>query len=168
VAKYNWDKIRDSFEIEGLSYAKLTKKFGVAKATISERVKKEGWVKGRAEHIISSKVLNIKEKNEIERQAEQEFSGRSGAISKEVDRRLRLEGLFTDSLEYNQKLANKTLKKLAENAELQDLNIHSQITNRNKDGIIGKMPQTQVNIQNTVATDADRVVAKLRNKHGAR
>jgi len=155
VAKYDWVKIRDAFEIEGLSYAKITKKFGVAKATISEKVKKEGWIKGKAEHIISSKVLNIKEKNEIEQRTEQEFGGRSDAINKEVENRLRLEGLFTNSLEYNQKLANKTLKKLAENAELQDLNLHSQITNRNKDGIIGKMPQTQVNIQNTVATDAD-------------
>jgi len=153
MVKYNWAKIRDAYEIEGLAYSKITERFGVAKATISEKVKKGGWIKGRAEPIISSKMQNIKEKKEIEQRAEQVFGNRSIMVNKEVDRRIRIEELCNAGIEYNQALANRVLKQKGKDAELQEINLHSQITTRNKDGVLGKMPTTQVNIQNVNAVD---------------
>ncbi|MDX8383060.1 MAG: hypothetical protein R8M45_03195 [Ghiorsea sp.] len=44
-------------------------------------------------------------------------------------------------------------------------NIHSQSTARNRETVLGKMPQTQVNIQNNVSAGADDVVDQLLAKH---
>jgi len=158
VAKYNWAKIRDAYEIEGLVYAKITERFGVAKATISEKVRKEGWVKGKAEPIIRAKMLNLKEKKEIEQKTEQEFGGRSVLVDNEINRRLRLEELFDTDAEHNQNGVTKKLKEMekANKVELGHYDIHARVTAKNKETLLGKTPTTQVNIQNNqnLSTDA--------------
>ncbi|MDX8384222.1 MAG: hypothetical protein R8M45_09080 [Ghiorsea sp.] len=108
---------------------------------------------------------NIKAVDETNKKSELLFGKRSLLIDKEAERRLELEGMFADSIKFNQSLANQQLKIMGNGAELQHINLHSQITNRNKDGALGKMPQTQVNIQNNTANDADNVIEVLLDKH---
>jgi len=148
LSKEQWSKVRIDFEVRGMTLSELSAKHHADRGNISKRAKKECWEREKVQHIIDKKTNAHKALEE----ANQEITTLSTTgvveIDKEVDRRLRLEGLFTDSLEYNQNLANQILKAKDASAELQDLNIHSQITNRNKDGVLGKMPQTQVNIQN--------------------
>jgi len=169
MAKYNWAKIRDDYEIHGLSYSGLREKYGCGRATISERAKKDGWDREKTEQAIAAKARAQRDLIEITEQNRTDFGERSVLVDREAERRLRLEGIFMDSLEYNQALANQIIKrkKHAGDVELQDVQVHSQITNRNKDGVMGK-PQTQVNIQNNVGTDADSVIERLRSKHEAR
>jgi len=165
LSNAQWADIRKQYEVDKVSTVQLAKSFGVADTTIQRRLKRERWCREKTQDAIEKKVSAIKALAD----ATQDNAGITQAINIEADRRLRLEGLFADSLEYNQKLANKTLKNLADGAELQDLNIHSQITNRNKDGIMGKMPQTQVNIQNNQSVSTDSMSeAQLREELKAR
>ncbi|MDQ6988469.1 MAG: hypothetical protein Q9M19_01205 [Mariprofundaceae bacterium] len=165
MAKYNWAAIRDDYEIHGLSYSQLTDKHGVGRGNISTRAKKEGWNKEEIEQVISDKVNGNIAMANLDKKIEQQYGTRSILIDKEVESRLELEGMYADSLKLNQSLANENLKGLGNGAELQHINLHSQITNRNKDGALGKMPTTQVNIQNNVSNGADDVVEQLLAKH---
>ena len=52
---------------------------------------------------------------------------------------------FTKSILRNQSIANK---KINENSDLGDLETHSRLTNRNKDGVLGKEPSSVINNAN--------------------
>jgi len=143
LSKVEWKAIREAYEIDIRSTVSLAKEYGVADTTIQRRIKKEAWNRAKTQDVIAKKVSVAKACQELT----QDNAGIMQAVDEEVQRRLRLEGVFLDSLELNQMLANKQLQKMGESAELQHINIHSQITNRNKDGVVGKMPTTQVNIQ---------------------
>jgi len=165
LSKEQWEALRVDYEVKGMTLSELSSKYGADRGNISKRSKKYNWQREKVQQIIGDKISAAKALGDIAERTTTLDSNVVIAIEKEVDRRMRLEGLFTDSIEYNQNLANQILKAKDASAELQDLNIHSQITNRNKDGIMGKMPQTQVNIQNNVSTDADSVVKRLKEKH---
>lgn len=156
-----WQSVREAYEVGCKSSTKLSKEYGVAESTICRRMKKDGWNRGKTQDVIEQKVNATKAFAELT----QENASITQAVNREAERRLRLEGVFIDSIEYNQDLANKVLKKMDLTAELNHINLHSQITTRNKDGVLGKMPQTQVNIQTNVSTDADSVISNLRKKH---
>jgi len=53
---------------------------------------------------------------------------------------------FSDSALRNQDFANK---KISEESELYDLKLHSEITAKNKQTVLGKDVDTQININNT-------------------
>jgi len=158
-----WQAIRTEYEVDCISSTKLSNKYGVAESTICRRMKKEGWDRNKTQDAIEKKVSSIKALAEI---TQVNASG-TQAILQEAERRLRLEGFFMDALEYNQTVANNTLKRNIDDgsAELTHINLHSQITNRNKDGVMGK-PQTQVNIQNNVAVNRESIMEDLMQEYG--
>ena len=167
MAKYNWAIIRDDYEIHGMSYSQLQNKYGASRGLISGRAKKDGWNKQKTEQAISNAVNAHKALAEITEQNRTEFKERSVLVDKEVEDRLRREGVHLNALEYCTALASKIIREKVKDgtAELHDTNIFSQVVNRNKDGIMGKMPQTQVNIQNNVGSDADAIIDALMVKH---
>jgi len=148
LTKDAWAKLRQDYEVTGMSLGELSKKYEADRGNISKRAKKEGWEKEKVQQIIEKKVSINKELQNISAEITTLSTTGVVEIEREVDRRLRLEGIFNSSLELNQKLADQQLEALGNAAELRDINLHSQIFNRNKDGFIGKMPTTQVNIQN--------------------
>jgi len=160
-----WRTIRKAYEVDLMSSTKLSKQYGVAESTICRRMHKEGWNREKMQDAIEKRVSSIKVLAEIT----QDNASQTQVICNEADRRLRLEGIFMDSLEYNQALANSIIKRKKKDgtAELNDVQAHSQITNRNKDGVLGKMPSTVVNIQNNNGTDVDAVLERLRNRHAS-
>jgi len=165
VAKYNWGNIRDDYEMHGLSYSQLSAKYGCSRGLISGRAKKDAWDKQKVEQAIDKKAGAVRVLAEITEQNRTDFGNRSVLIDKEAERRLEAEGFYNDAIKYNQALANRVLKEKGTKADLQEINMHSQLTNRNKEGVLGKMPTTQVNIQNNVSTDADSVIERLKARH---
>jgi len=167
MAKYDWSKIRDDYEIKGMSYSQLSEKYGCSRGLISGRSKKYAWDKQKVEQAISNKVNAIKRLDEITEQNRTALGERSILVDAEVAERLRLEKLFATDAEYNQSAATEKLKAMeaSREAELAHYDIHSRITAKNKETLLGKTPQTQVNIQNNVGSDADAIVERLRNKH---
>lgn len=161
LTAHQWQTIREDYEVRCKSTIALAKEYGVADTTIQRRLKKDNWSREKTQYAIDAQVKATKAFTELT----QENAGVAQVASAEVTERLELEGYFTNSIKLNQSMANKKLKAAGANAELADLDIHSRLTNRNKDGLLGKTPQTQVNIQNNVGSDADAIVERLRNKH---
>jgi len=139
MARYNWDAIRTDHEIHGMSYSQLMDKYGVSKGALSKQANKEGWAKAKGEPIIRRHVNAIKELKESSDESEQLKGSQKLAVHLEVDRRLRLEGIFMSAIEYNQRKATSLIMHKGDNVELHELNMHSQITIRNKDGVFGKV-----------------------------
>ncbi|MDX8383129.1 MAG: hypothetical protein R8M45_03540 [Ghiorsea sp.] len=164
MAKYNWAAIRDDYEIRGLSYSQLTDKHGVGRGNISTRAKKEDWNKEEIEQLITDKVNSNIALADINKKIEQQYGTRSILIDKEVDRQERLRFLFDTAAEESQSISDLGLVQRDKDL-LMMANIHSQSTARNRETLLGKMPQTQVNIQNNTANDADNVIEVLLDKH---
>lgn len=88
--------------------------------------------------------VGVAYKTELAKRDEQSVN----AIEQVVNEKTKHLLFFTNSALKNQTLANK---KLDENISINDLEAHSRITSRNKDSVLGKEANTQVNIQNTNA-----------------
>ena len=145
--KYDWVVIRKALEC-GKSNEYVNKKYDVPFDTINKHLKRNPLtVNQQAKSIVedldkvSQVVSQVADKRpDLAREALIIAGERSKHII-----------YFTNSILVNQEFANK---KIDENTELVDLNIHSQLTNRNKDGILGKEPSnvvtvnTQTSIQN--------------------
>ena len=82
---------------------------------------------------------------ELAEQSEHEVN----SVHKVVDERAKHLLYFSDTALRNQKLANE---KISEESELYDLKLHSEITAKNKQTVLGKDVDTQINIntQNNV------------------
>lgn len=94
---------------------------------------------------------------EINQQLSQKCNSERNTITEIVDERTRHLLFFQDSAMKNQKIANDKIEEKAQKVgedglTLNDLNAHSQITSRNKETVLGKSPDTQVNVQNNVTT----------------
>lgn len=145
-----WELAKQDYEIHGLSYSELVEKYGMSKGSISKRAKDECWKQGKNEHLIQKKVSVIKELQETEQQIGQLEPVVQKSIEHEVSIRLARENLFIDSALRNQKKANEMLDMAA---ELSEINQHSQITARNKETVLGKQPDTAIQINNGVESN---------------
>jgi len=139
LTQAEWHQIREAYEVGCISTVALAKKYNVADTTIQRRIKKEGWDRLKTQAVIDKKVSATRAFVELT----QENAGIAQAVNQEVETRLRQEQIFTNALEYNQSIANRALKELVSNndMDLQKINLHSQVTNRNKEGILGKVQQ---------------------------
>lgn len=144
-----WELARADYEIHGFSYSDLVKKYGMSRGSISKRANDEQWQQGKNEQLITKKVNAIIELQKTEQQIEQLEPLVQKSIDAEVSLRLARENLFIDSALKNQKRANELLE-MAD--DLAQLNQHSQITARNKETVLGKNPETAIQINNQNST----------------
>jgi len=149
LTKDMWAKLRQDYEVTGMSLSGLSNKYGADRGNISKRAKKECWEKEKIQQIIKKKVSINKELENISAEITTLSTTGVVEIELEVDRRLRLENMFDSDVEHNQRGQTKKLKELEKmnKAELQHYAIHASTTLKNRDTILGKLPTTQVNIQ---------------------
>jgi hypothetical protein len=83
------------------------------------------------------------------------------AVNTVVDERVKHLMFFTNSALRNQQLANK---KLNENLPITDLEAHSRITARNKETVLGKQPDTAIQINNTNTSENPASVLNALNR----
>ena len=153
-----WELAKQDYEIHGLSYSELVEKYGMSKGSISKRAKDEYWQQGKNEHLIQKKVSVIKELQETEQQIEQLEPVVQKSIEHEVSIRLARENFFIDSAMMNQKYSNEEIQKSKEMGELSigELKAHSDITAKNKETVLGKQPDTAIQVNNNVSTISDK------------
>ena len=153
-----WELAKQDYEIHGLSYSELVEKYGMSKGSISKRAKDECWQQGKNEHLIQKKVSVIKELQETEQQIEQLEPVVQKSIEHEVSIRLARENFFIDSAMMNQKYSNEEIKKSKELGDLSigELKAHSDITAKNKETVLGKQPDTAIQVNNNVSTIKDK------------
>ena len=54
-----WESVKIDIEVHSMSRPTLSKKYGVGKTTITDKVIKEGWIKGGAKGIIDEKISHV-------------------------------------------------------------------------------------------------------------
>ena len=123
----------------------LAKRYGVSNATIQ---KYKDSIDPESERIVNAGIAYKTALSEI-REPE-----KVNAIVNAVDERTRHLMFFTNSALKNQQLANR---KLTQDAPIADIEAHSRITARNKETVLGKQPDTAIQINNT-PTRLERVV----------
>ncbi len=142
-----WEVVKADYEATNLSLAQLSDKYGVHKSNISKRAKSEGWVKGKTQHLVDKKTKAIKDLYDVSQQSQHLNATARLAIDDEVTKRLELEEIFVNAAKYNQMRAN-TLLKVDKAASMAVLDTHSRLTNRNKETVLGKQPDTAIQINN--------------------
>ncbi len=144
-----WEVVRAEFETTNASLAQLSERHGVHKSNISKRAKAEQWEKGKTQHLVEKKVNAIKELHETQQQTQHLNATTQQAIDCEVQKRLEAEAIFIDAAKYNQTLANQVLGNIdVEELRLTDLDTHARLTARNKETVLGKSPETAIQINN--------------------
>ena len=153
-----WELAKQDYEIHGLSYSELVEKYGMSKGSISKRAKDECWQQGKNEHLIQKKVSVIKALQETEQETERLKPNEIEAVNNEVMLRLSREKIFTDSALRNQELSNLTIEQSYNQGELSigELKAHSDITAKNKETVLGKQPDTAIQVNNNVSTIKDK------------
>jgi hypothetical protein len=155
----DWEIVRAYYE-RGLSLAEIVARDDVAitdRSSISRKAKAEGWIKGEKATLLNDEVQAKQTLAEINQQKSTLNSTDVAVHDKLVDERLRHTEFFNKSALRNQQLANQ---KLVADLSLAELESHSRITARNKETVLGKSPDTAVQVNNQptlrIVTNADR------------
>lgn len=120
---------------KGVSQNDLAKMYGISKGTVNN------WCKGVSQIIEPLVNAQVKINQELTNLTDRELT----AFRNEVEERTKHLMFFTNSALKNQQLANR---KLTQDAPITDLEAHSRITARNKETVLGKSPDTAVQINN--------------------
>ena len=137
------EKILADFHI-GESQNSLAKKYGVSPATINK------ICKGITPKF-KDKVNTV---TSIKRELIEESEYQSECFDAKVNDNLKHLIFFQNSALKNQELANK---QLSEDSELYDLKLHADLTSKNKQTVLGKDIDTQVNINNNQQTNIQEI-----------
>lgn len=142
MARANHDhlipKIQAEWRTGHYSQRDLAKKHDVSAGFVAK------WVKDIPQDAVSAVSGGVAYKQALASDNEHLVS----AVSSVVDEKVRHLMFFTNSALKNQQLANR---KLTQDAPITDIEAHSRITARNKETVLGKQPDTaiQINNQNT-------------------
>ena len=117
------------------SQRELAKKYKVSNATINKIVK---GIEPKHKEKVNAQISII---TALSEESEHEVNAVHNAVEEATKHLL----FFQNSALRNQKLANN---QLSEESELYDLKLHADITAKNKQSVLGKEADTQVNIQN--------------------
>jgi hypothetical protein len=120
----------------------LAKRYGVSNATIQ---KYKYSIDPESERIVNAGIAYKTALSEI-REPE-----KVNAIVNAVDERTKHLIFFNNSALKNQQLANNRLKQKEHDVELSELEAHSRITARNKETVLGKSPDTAIQVNNNEA-----------------
>lgn len=153
-----WEIARADYEVRGISIRQIAKEYDVAPSTVSRRAKKEGWVEGKAQHLVERKVKAVIELQDTQQQMQHLNATQLAVVDNEVERRLRLEQRFTESALRNQELADQMLNSCV---EMKEIKAHADLTAKNKETILGRQPDTAIQINNGDGGSViDELVAK--------
>lgn len=64
-----WERARAEYEVRGVSFGEIAKKFGVSDVAVGKRARKEGWAQGKSSDIVDRKVSAIKTLYDVEVQS---------------------------------------------------------------------------------------------------
>ena len=117
----------------------LAKRYGVSNATIQ---KYKDSIDPESERLVQAGVAYRSSLAQIQ------DPDKVNAIVNAVDERTRHLVFFTNSALKNQQLANR---KLTQDAPIADIEAHSRITARNKETVLGKSPDTAIQVNNNEA-----------------
>ena len=148
MAKANYDhlipQLQADFRTGAYSVRKLADKYDVSVGFVAKHTKD---VEKDLVEIVNAGVAY---KTGLASDNEQNNEHVHKAVSEVVDERTKHLIFFNNSALKNQQLANNRLKEKEHDIELSELEAHSRITARNKETVLGKMPDTAIQINNNL------------------
>lgn len=135
------------------THRELAKKYKVSHVTVGK------LVKGLSPKHKDKVTAQIAIATELSEESYQEVT----AVTKAVEDGTKHLLFFQNSALKNQKFANA---QISEDSELYDLKLHADITSKNKQSVLGRDADTQVNIQNNTQNnlEATGITVKLRKE----
>lgn len=131
-------KVQADWRTGQYSQRDLAKKHKVSLGFVSK------YVKGLDQDVVSAVNGGVLYKQALASENEHLVN----AVNEAVNDRIRHLMFFTNSALKNQQLANR---KLTQDASIADIESHSRITARNKETVLGKSPDTAVQVNNEAA-----------------
>ena len=95
-----WQQVKIGYEIHGYSYGELAKQYGLSKATIHKRSKKESWDNTWAEPLIQKQVQAEKDKIAYFQEIASVFHSMSKHGKKSLIKRLDENKLLDDAAKF--------------------------------------------------------------------
>lgn len=89
-----WEQARAEYEVRGVSLGDVAKRFGVDRAAVSRRAKKEGWARGKSHGVVEKKVMAIKALAEADAESHALPVTFQHTVDSVVQERLQAEGLL--------------------------------------------------------------------------
>lgn len=65
-----WEQAKAEYEVRGVSFGDISKRFGVNVSSVSRRAKAEGWTQGKMQGLAERKVNVLKELAQVETQTQ--------------------------------------------------------------------------------------------------
>ena len=93
LTKAQWEEAKALFEIDGQNMSQIARAFGVSEAAVRQKAKAEVWKKGKTSNLIAQKVASEKEIQRLENETSKLTVIEKKHLDKNVDERLREEGL---------------------------------------------------------------------------
>ena len=139
-----WEKAK-TYYAAGLTLSRIKDKTGIARNTISQRAKREQWEHGAdTDYIEAKEIIAIKKGTK----KEQHIS----LLDEIADERTKNVMFFQDSAIMNQTYSNEAIK--GNSDDLNKLEAHSRITQRNKETVLGKDRTVDLNNTNAVQNNS--------------
>ena len=148
-----WACMRADYEVHQLTFTQLESKYGVNKSNISRRAKKENWNQDETQRLISASVCNEKEKILLTQQTQQLMQQTQQAFAMEVYDKLRFE------VQNNEDMAavrDRVMEMLPLIDSPQQAKQIMETLRIQRESILGKQPDTAVQINNNVSTISDK------------
>lgn len=89
-----WEQARAEYEVRGVSLGDVARRFGVDRAAVSRRAKKEGWARGKSHGVVEKKVMAVKALAEADAESHALPVTFRHTVDSVVRERLQAEGLL--------------------------------------------------------------------------
>lgn len=143
---------QDDFEVRNMGIREIARKYAVSPTTVRNWRDAGDWEQGKTAHIINKKKNAFKELHETAQQTAHLPAHQQVAIDTEVQKQLEDEQIFINAAKFNQMKANSIMKSKSD-LTMGEVEAHSRLTNRNKETVLGKAPDTAVQINNSVGVE---------------
>ena len=141
ITSDQWAKAKEYFEI-GLSLSDIENRTGITKGAISKKSTAEKWQRNDAKKRLLSQVVEVATTKETILETPVSIEVHNELVNEKTRHLL----YFQNAALRNQKKADEMLEM---SDRIADVEAHSRITARNKETVLGRMPETI--IQNTNA-----------------
>ena len=151
-----WMAARADFEIAGLSVSEIARKYNVAKSSVSDKAKAQGWEPNKTERSVSEKSNAIIALAKVNQETEQKLNNVERAVfdrvvADDVAFRLQNDADMEAVREHAMSLLPLIEKPLDAKLLMETLRIQ-------REARLGKVPDTMVQVNNNAPQRIERVV----------
>ena len=153
LAVEQWMAARADFEIAGLSVSEIARKYNVAKSSVSDKAKTQGWEPNKTERSVTEKSNAIIALAKVNQETEQKLNNVERAVfdrvvADDVSFRLQSDGRM-------QEVEDIAMTLLASTDKVSDAKMAMEILRIHREARLGKSPDTAIQINNNAQVELE-------------